>query len=567
MLDLLIRDAKVVDGTGNPGYTAHVGVKEGKIALISRSDDLPEAARTIEARGLVLAPGFVDMHTHTEYTILCHNHGITSLKAGVTTEVMGMCGYSIFPVNETIRQEAHARMAGLSQVSQSEVGEIDWRDLAGWLDKVEHVGTGINVLQYAGHGGIRAYVMGKEGEGGEKVIPAKEQLDKMKDVVLQCMEQGAFGLSSGLNYAPGRNAITEELIELGKVVSSFGGSYISHIRSEDEHLAWSCSELIDICRHTGMRGSVTHHKAFGKENWGKVHHTTYLIDQAREDGVDVMCDFYPWEYAAESNIGTSFYTDFELSRRDSAELRGWLTDEASWQSLKTRLKQTGAKEALATTERSRQLAAHGVLASAGGRRQDSTFIVHAPAYPELCGLSIREATRGLGFADDTLEACRKLYLDNDGYCYVAGGKIWEQDLRHLVRYSRSAISTDSWTMERAPDLARPGMSSHPRAYGSFARVLGQYSRDESLITLEDAVRKMTSLPASFIGLRKRGLIQEGYWADITLFNPENVANLATFDNPFVYPAGINYVIVNGEVAVDDGRPQYTKSGKVLRFER
>ena len=564
MLDVLLRNVNVVDGTGNPGYRAAVGVKDGKIAVIARGSEVPDALRVIDCVGLVCAPGFIDVHTHTEYSILVHHHAVSTLHAGVTTEVMGMCGYGVFPVNEAISTEARARMAGMSQVDQATVGEVDWTDLSGWLDKVEKHGVGINVLQFAGHGGIRAYVMGKEGKGGERVIPTADEMEAMKRAVAECMEQGAFGLSSGLQYAPGRNAITSELIELGRVVGQYGGAYISHMRSEDEYLNFAARELIEICQETGMRGSMTHHKAYGIENWGKVHATTALIDDARSRGIQVMCDFYPWEYAAESNIGSTFYADFEQTPRNADELIGKLKNEDAWSGLKAHLLEMQRREAEAMLTRSVALARYGIKSSAAPNHLDTSYIVHSRTHPEVIGLSEREAAKALGFGGDFLEAARKLYLDDDGYCYYAGGLIGEDDIRHLVKYPHAAISTDSWTWERPPDLRRPGMSAHPRAYGSFAKTLGLYSRDLGLVRLEEAVRKMTSLPASLLGLDDRGIVRPGLWADLTVFDPSRVANQAIYADPYRFPVGIEYVLVNGVLAIDKGQETRALNGKVLR---
>ena len=266
----------------------------------------------------------------------------------------------------------------------------------------------------------------------------------------------------------------------------------------------------------------------------------------------------------ESNVGTIFYPDFELSPRRKVELVSWLTDSAKWRDLKARILQAWDADARALAARSAALSEHGVLSSARTRRLDATYVVFSKTHPELQGLTCRQVAQKMGNGDDYLEAARRLYLDDDGLCYAAGGTMWLEDIRFLVKYPFCAISTDSSTMACPPNLTRPGASAHPRGYGSFARVLGQFARDERIITMEDAVRKMTSLPASLLGLERRGMVREGFWADLCLFDPLTVANKATYADPFQYPAGIKYVVVNGTVALEEGTENRTLSGHVLR---
>ncbi|MEW6547133.1 MAG: D-aminoacylase [Bacillota bacterium] len=567
MLDILIKGAWVVDGTGSRAYRGAIGVKDGRIVLIRRGGvDEGEARRVIDADGLVCSPGFIDLHSHSDYSIFIHNHAVSSLRAGVTTEAVGMCGYGVFPARGQLADEAPKRMAGMSQVPVGELGERDWETLDDWMQKLERRGIGINVAHFVGHGALRIAVMGQEGAGGEATVPSPEQLQAMKDELRACMEQGAFGLSSGLEYAPGRNATTGELVELCRVVALYGGAYVSHMRSEADLLISATKEFISICRDAGIPGSISHHKAIGEENWGKVRATLALMEEARSQGVDVICDFYPWEYAAQSNLGSFFYTDFEISPRDADSLRARLTNAGEWAALKSRLREQEEKERRAAEGRARVLAEHGVKVSGPEDPLASCYVVHSPSHPELVGANLREACRVLGDPEDAWEGLRRLYLDDEGYCQVAGGRMWVEDIRALVRHPLAAVSTDGWTLARIPDLRRPGISPHPRNYGTYARVLGEFVREERYVPLEEAVRKMTSLPAGLLGLRDRGLLAEGFWADLCLFDPANIANTATHSGPCAYPVGIKYVLVNGVVAVDNGEEAGALAGQVLRHK-
>lgn len=567
MLDLLIREAWVVDGTGGRSHHGHVGIKDGRVVLVRRDQAEYEAARVIDARSLVCCPGFIDLHTHSDYSILVHRFAFSSLRAGVTTEAVGMCGYGVFPARGPLTDETLKRMAGMSQVPVAEIGERDWETLDEWMRKLEQHGVGINVAHFVGHGALRTVTMGQEGSGGEATLPTAEQMQAMKDTLRECMEQGAFGLSTGLEYAPGRNAITQEIVELARVVGECGGAYVSHMRNEGDLLISATKEFISICQTAGVPGSISHHKAAGEENRGKIRATLALIEDARSQGVDVMCDFYPWEYTAQSNLGSVFYMDFETSPRDAGDLRSKLAHVQRWAALKETLQEYEAREQESLEARARALAAHGVKVPRARDRLSSRFIVHSASHAELVGLSLREACERLGHEDDTWEGLRLLYLEDDGSCQVAGGPMWIEDVRTLVAYPHAAVSTDGSTHDRPLDLRRPGVSPHPRNYGTYARVLGQFVRQEHLVSLEEAVRKMTSLPAGLLGLTDRGLIAEGFWADLCLFDPQAIANLATWGEPCVYPVGIKYVLVNGMVVVDEGREVGVLAGHVLRHRR
>jgi len=568
MLDLLIRNVAVVDGTGNPAYHANVGVAGGRIAFIHRGEVPCEAARVIGGRGLVCAPGFIDVHTHSDTTIIKNNRATNSLRAGVTTEATGQCGSSVAPATGQAKDVTASRMASKSGSSAGGAIDLSWESVDDWLQMLDHKGIGINIVPYVGHGTIRTVVMGREGSGGESIHPTPEQMQGMKDVLRQCMEQGAAGMSTGLEYPPGRYATTGELIELAKVVAKYGGIHISHMRSEEELLLTAVKEIIAIAEGSGVASCVTHHKAFRQENWGKIRSTLAHIDEARRRGLDVMCDFYPWEHSHEQNMGSFFAVEFGTwSPRNTEELLGVLKDDAKWASLRAALLEGEEKNFRLAEARAQGLAKSGVTAPPRRDTIGRRVVVHSPAHPEVIGLNLRAAATALGYPTDHREGLRKLYVDDGGCTLVAGGPMWIEDIRLLVSYPWAAVSTDSSTLDVPVDMTQPSGDMHPRNHGSYARILQQFVREEKLISLEMAIRKLTSLPASLLGLTDRGLLRPGCCADLCLFDPAEITNQATWANPDAHPTGIKYVLVNGIVAVDNGKETRALAGKALRSAR
>lgn len=567
MLDLLISGAMIMDGSGNAWYRGSVGVSEGKVAGIFRSRELPEACRVIDGAGLVLSPGFIDLHTHTDYTVLNHRRALSSLHAGVTAEAMGMCGHSTFPVTPMTLPQIKRSMALFSGVSPEDLPDISWKDLAGWLEIVEKQGLGINVGQLTGHGMLRSAAMGPEGKGGEITEPSHGQMEEMKRLLEISLEQGSLGLATGLAYPPGRNCLTGEVSQLAALVSGAGGVHISHIRNEAEHLAWAVGEIITIARETGVRSSVSHHKAMGWENWGKTEHSLAMLEEARREGAEISCDFYPWEYAAQSNLGSVFYPSFDTAERSREHLLEQMREEDSYQTLMRDLLKALGKAQQAADKRHQSLRAYGIPAPQDVFSPATQYVVHSPASPHLVGLNLLEVAHSAGRdcrLESILDTLREVYLADEGHTYIAGGKMGQEDLDRLIRHPLAAISTDGWTLEREIDLGYPALHIHPRQYGSHALVLGSYARDRGVISLEEAIRKMSSLPAQVLGLSDRGLIRPGFWADLVLFDPRAVANRATHGGPSVPPVGIRYVLVNGQVALEEGKHTGVLAGQVLR---
>jgi N-acyl-D-amino-acid deacylase len=560
MYDIIFKNGRIVDGTGNPWFKADVAVNGGKIAAVAQGIK-GEAGRVVDASGLVVAPGFIDIHTHTDRTILIHKRATSSIMAGVTTEGIGNCGGAVYGYLPTSLEDIQRRLPEI---------DVDWTDLAGYTKRVEENGIGINVAPFVGHNTIRRSVMGAEGKGGERIIPEETEMAAMKGLVEEAMTQGAFGLSVGLWYAPGRNALIGEVIELLNVVSDHGGVFMSHIRGEAGVLVESVEEFIETCAQANIRGSISHHKAMGPQNWGKPVETIRLLTEARARGVEVICDQYPWNYSSAANLGRWFISGWGRNRgRDGHYIPDPLTletlladlrDPETWKRIKSESQARFDLEVEENAERRRAMRDHGITPSEIVDPRAFEYVTHSRNHPELIGKRFYEVAEALGM-DDYLEAIKRLLLEDEGHTFTGGGGMGDDDIAAILRFPACAVSTDSYTLDEPSTTLKP---QHPRGYGSFAKVLGRFVREEGLLSLEDAVRKMTSLPATFLGLTDRGIVRPGAQADLTVFDPDHIENLSTFGEPDKYPAGIEYVLVNGVVAAEGGMRTESLSGRVLR---
>lgn len=559
MYEILFKNARVVDGTGNPWYNADVAISDGKIASLDRH--LPRKAdRVIDASSLVVAPGFIDIHTHSDRTIISNNKASSSIMAGVTTETGGNCGSAIY-----------AYSAKYLEILQKRMGDVvvDWSDVKEYREKLCNQGIGINIASFVGHGTIRTSIMGPEGSGGEKIIPHKTELNQMKGLLEEAMLQGAFGMTTGLWYPPGRNALTEELIDLCGIVSKYGGCYMSHIRGEADVLIESVREFIEVCEKAPIRGSLSHHKAMGPQNWGKPSETIRLLEKARSRGVEVICDQYPWNYSSAANLGRWFISGMGRNpgieghyKPSKMELKIFLNDLRNptlWKRIKKESQERYDVDVAKNEERRKTMERYDVTPSEVVNPRSFEYITYSKTHPELIGKRFFEVAEALS-VDDYWEAIRKVLLDDEGHTFTGGGGMCDEDILTILRCPLCVVSTDGSTRDFPSSVMRP---AHPRNYGSFAKVLQRYVREEHVLSLEDAVRKMTSLPASFLGLNNRGLLYPGNWADITVFDPDTIKNKATFAQPDQYPTGIEYVLVNGEIAAEKGKRTDSLSGKVL----
>jgi N-acyl-D-amino-acid deacylase len=498
--DLVLRNARVLDGSGNPWYRGDIAIRGDTIAKIAASIGEP-AKRVIDVKGQIVTPGFIDIHSHARRGIFNVPTADNYVRQGVTTLIEGPDGSSPLP-------------------------------LAPFFDKLDALHMSVNMGAFVGQGSVRAAVLG---EVDRK--PTAAEMDKMRALVEQGMKEGAFGLSSGLFYVPGTFSSTEEVTELAKVAGRFGGIYISHMRDETSHIVDSVKETIAIGEFGGLPTQVTHHKIIGPANWGKSVDTLRLIDEARLRGVDASIDQYPYTTSATSIQAALFPAWAQEGGR--AEILKRLKDPATRARIKTE-------------------ATRLIREERGGGDPKNIVLSQCGFDASLAGKNLAEVTKLRG-AEATIENAAEagMWIVEQGGCGGVFHAISEQDLERILRHPATMIASDG----EIPTFGQA--APHPRSYGTWARVLGLYVRERKVITLEDAIRKMTTLPAQRLGLKDRGLLREGMKADIAVFDPAQVRDTATFDKPHQYAEGFSCVLVNGSIVFDGTAMTAARPGKVL----
>jgi N-acyl-D-amino-acid deacylase len=521
-LDLVIRNARIVDGTANPWFRGDVGLEGDRI---TRVGDLAGVAsrRTIDVEGAVVAPGFIDLHTHSDFTLPVFPRAEAMVRQGVTTQLVGNCGFSPFPVApggaESLRAYAAAFDAGLSWA---------WNDAAGYAAHLEGLPLACNVALQVGHGAVRVAVMGFDDRP-----PTPSELTQMQRLVARAFDQGVFGLSTGLIYVPGAYARTDELVALAQVAGAYGGFYSTHVRGEGDTLVEAIAEAIEIGRLAGLPVQLSHHKAAGRRNWGRVETTLAMIDRARAAGQDVLADQYP--YVAGSTTLAAIMPAWAM-RGGIEGMMARLADPTVRERIRAEL-------------------------SAGPRELDLSAIVISavPEGPNKAYEGMRLADIAAARGEDPVETALHLLETERGGVQMVVFSMAEEDVRRVMRHPAVAIASDGWTLSPAA-----GGRPHPRSYGTYARVLGKYVREEGILRLEEAVRKMTSLPAQRLRLFDRGIIRPGAAADLVVFDPERIEDRATFEAPHQFCAGVSYVVVCGQMIVEDGQDTGLAAGRVLR---
>ncbi len=532
--DLLIVHGRILDGTGSPWFEGSIAIKGGKIADIGRLRDV-KAKRVIDAVGLTVAPGFIDLHCHSDYTLLVDGTAQSMIRQGVTTEILGEAASAGPILGPAVADFDN----GTAPLTQKDGLHRDWTTLGEYFARVERQGVSPNIASYVGSGQVRLDVMGNVNRA-----PTAEELAKMEGLVEQSMREGAIGLSSGLIYAPNMFAKTRELVDLARVAAKFGGLYTTHIRGEGSNSPQSIGEAIAVAEQAGLPGHILHFKSNGQANWGRMADFIKLVQSARNRGVDITANLYPYlagmtsleqclppkylEGTADQIVARLKDPKARAEIREAIDkgLPGWDNNE---------VKDCGGW--------------HGVMLASCQRPENKKFE----------GKRMDEVARLMG--KEPVDALCDLLIAEHATPMAIYFSMSEADVELAMKQPWVDIGSDGAAVN--PGMAFMGRP-HPRFYGTFPRVLGVYVREKGVLTLPDAVRKMTSLPAQIIGLTDRGVLRPGMAADIVMFDARTVKDRATFENPAQYPVGISYVIVNGVVVIEQGEHTGAKPGRVLR---
>ncbi|MBN1459176.1 MAG: D-aminoacylase [Armatimonadetes bacterium] len=526
LADVMIRGGIVIDGSGEPGRAADIAIEGGRVAAVGDLDGW-RAEIVLSAKGLTVTPGFIDMHTHSDLALLLNPRAESKLRQGVTTEVLGQCGYSPAPAPADKRDAIRSHFGAWGQ-------EVTWTwgSLGDYLSALRDNGTSVNVVPVIGHGIVRAGIMGEDERS-----PSNSDLDQMRKAVEQAVSEGAFGLSTGLIYAPGMFADTDELVALAEMLSPVGGIYFSHIRSENVALHEAIDEAIEIGRRAGVRVHISHLKAEGRANWGQTERVLATIDTARAEGVDVGFDVYPYD-AWNTSLAQLLPAWARVG--GAAEIIGRLTDGQT----RTKLLAEIFAEAEADPGRWERRLLSSVKTNANRPLQGKTLATIAQE-------------RGCFAPEAVLDLLAEEQLDAG----MVGFAMCEEDVRRVLSHPLATIGSDA--ASQAPYGILGEGHPHPRTYGTFVRVLGHYARDERLFSLEEGVAKMTSRAADRLGLADRGRLVPGAAADVVVFDANTVSDTATYEEPHQYAAGIRWVIVNGVIELDGEHHQDHRPGQVL----
>lgn len=523
--DIIIKNGLVYDGTGTPAYQKDIGIIGDKISAI---DDLQRATAdmVIAGEGLAVSPGFIDIHTHTDIQLLVNNRAESKIHQGVTMEVAGNCGGSYFPNDPEDIKELDDRIFEQYGI------HIDWKDTGGFLRRLEEHNISVNYATFTGHGTLRGIAVGPND------VPATpDQIREMKELLERSMAEGSFGLSTGLEYAPGSYAPTSELIELSRIVSRNGGIYATHIRSEDDQVEEAIQEAIQICREAGVSTQISHLKACNQENWHKIDHVLEMIASAAASGMQVTADRYP--YIA-YGTGLTMFLPLWSRQGETDEILARLEDKNALSKIRKHAEEKGQ--------------------SIGGWDRVIISFCYSDKNKKWEGKSILDCANELNTTP--FEFIRTILLEERNRVSMIGFAMDEDNLKKVLSSPHVMVGSDGNAVAPHGKLAEG--KPHPRYYGTFPRVLGKYAREERIFDLATAIHKMTAMPAEKLGLQKRGRIAEGCFADIVLFHPETVIDNASFVDPHQFPTGIEHVIVNGKMTIENGEHTGALAGSIVR---
>jgi len=534
MLDILIKNGKIIDGSGSGSFVSDIGIKNGRIAKIATRIE-EESRNIINAQGFIVTPGFIDVHSHSDFTLYINSFGESKIRQGITTEVVGNCGFTAAPVNIERFDELKQYLLNTVLLSEKEEKYWKWKTQKDFVEELASKGLSMNIASLVGHGTIRVSAM-----GFAKRKPTNHELNQMIKMLETELEQGLFGMSTGLQYEPGSFADTEELVELSKVLADYNAVYTTHLRSEGKYLLESISQAVEIADKSGVSVEISHLKAQNPSNWGKVKDALRVIEHAKKRGCNIDFDVYPYLAFGSGLIdlvppwvresGTSKMVEILKTKRAQV-IKEMMNAGADWDNPLTGTNWDKIRIASLRTESNKKYE----------------------------GLTIEQIARDM--ACSPYHAVINLLIEEQGAIKIIFFAMCEDDLITVMNHPGALFCTDGRAVAPYGELAKGKV--HPRYYGTYPRILGHYVRELGLMTLEEAIKKMTYLPALKFNLIERGLIKEGYYADITIFDQEEIIDNATFDDPHQYSSGVKYVLVNGKTVISQGNHTGILPGEVL----
>ncbi len=533
--DVLIKNGRIIDGCGNPWYKADIGISNGKIVAIGY--DLNSGKRTIDASNLIVCPGFIDTHSHTDY-VLPFLHSLDSfIYQGITTCVTGRCGSSYAPIVSEQQDDIKKMLGNIFPLFSS--FDFPWKTFKEYMDYLENQEYSLNIVNFVGYENIRVCA----GAGFEDRVATNKELLAMKKLLREALEAGAYGLSTGLIYAPQVYVQTNELIDLLKAVSQYNVLYFTHIRGEGCMVIEAVKEAIKIVTESDcVGGQISHHKISGKAQWGLSETTLKLLEDANQNGISITCDSYPY-IRGFSSLVTS--------------LPPWTREGGPDETLK-RLKNPTLRERI-INDITEGLEGWDNWIKQNGFENLFISMAVTDKWKEFEGKNISEITKILNMNNDW-ETYFTILIEEEGASLITIQSMSEEDIRRIMKSRYHMFGTDGIAMSKDINLGK----CHPRFFGTYPRILGKYVREENLFTLEEAIRKMTSFPAQRLGIRDRGMIKIGNWGDIVIFDPQTISDKASYLNPLQYPEGLLYVIVNGQITVDNSQLLDIRAGRILR---
>lgn len=529
MFGLILKNAKILDGNLNPEFRGDIGIKDGKIKSIGKLD-LFEATNVIDCSNYYVTPGFIDSHAHDDFTYGNEYSELGKISQGITSTVVGQCGFSLFPTNpDTVKLLKKKLLAFGINVDTNKL--VKYLSYKSYVDAITQKGCRINYRHFIGHSTIRTAVM-----GDVKRKPTYAEICKMKEYIHEAMTSGAGGMSAGLIYTPGAFAETDELVELLKTVAKYGGIYAVHMRNESDDVVNAVKESIGIAKSAGVPLRISHHKIAGRQNRSKSDETLAIIQTGIDEGVDIMVDAYPYDSAA----------SFLSVMLPPHILEGGI--DRAVNILKDPMEREKIKQEILNPTYTWD----NFHKNCGGF--DGVFIIEASIDKDAQGKTISQYAKEQG--KNEFDTLFDMYVRNHGEITAVYHMMSEYDVRKILSFSNTTIGTDGISFTE-------GVPAHPRGFGSFTRIISKYVKEDKLMTLEEAVYKMTGLPAKTLNLSNKGFVREGYDADITILNYDKISDNATYTNSSALSGGIKYVIVNGEIAYFNKKLTNTFAGKVF----